>query len=292
MADPKPKRLKKRIFSSWVTSMVSISMVLIMLGSLSLILVNAGRLSEYVREKIGFTLVLHDDLKESEINKLQEKLSAAEYVKSIRYIDKETAAKELTEELGEDFTGFLGYNPLFASVDVKLYASYTNPDSLNVLEKKFLDYPEIKEVYYQKNLVTIINQNVKKISLILLILSSLLIFIFITLINNTIRISIYSQRFSINTMQMVGASNSFIRRPFINRSLFWGIYGAIIANALVLSGFYTYKKELTGTVSETDIIVAGAVFGFVILLGMLISYFSTLFAVNKFLKMKFDDLFY
>jgi cell division transport system permease protein len=272
--------------------MVSISMVLIMLGSLSLILVNAGRLSEYVREKIGFTLVLHDDLKESEINKLQEKLSAAEYVKSIRYIDKETAAKELTEELGEDFTGFLGYNPLFASVDVKLYASYTNPDSLNVLEKKFLDYPEIKEVYYQKNLVTIINQNVKKISLILLILSSLLIFIFITLINNTIRISIYSQRFSINTMQMVGASNSFIRRPFINRSLFWGIYGAIIANALVLSGFYTYKKELTGTVSETDIIVAGAVFGFVILLGMLISYFSTLFAVNKFLKMKFDDLFY
>jgi cell division transport system permease protein len=292
MADPKPKRLKKRIFSSWVTSMVSISMVLIMLGSLSLILVNAGRLSEYVREKIGFTLVLHDDLKESEINKLQEKLSAAEYVKSIRYIDKETAAKELTEELGEDFTGFLGYNPLFASVDVKLYASYTNPDSLNVLEKKFLDYPEIKEVYYQKNLVTIINQNVKKISLILLILSSLLIFIFITLINNTIRISIYSQRFSINTMQMVGASNSFIRRPFINRSLFWGIYGAIIANALVLSGFYTYKKELTGTVSETDIIVAGAIFGFVILLGMLISYFSTLFAVNKFLKMKFDDLFY
>jgi len=292
MADPKPKRIKKRIFSSWVTSMVSISMVLIMLGALSLILVNAGRLSDYVREKIGFTLVLHDELKEAEINKLQEKLSSTQYVKSTRYIDKETAAKELTEELGEDFTGFLGYNPLFSSIEVKLNASYTNTDSLNILEKKFLDYPEVKEVYYQKNLVTVINQNVKKISLILLILSSLLIFIFVALINNTIRISIYSQRFSINTMQLVGASNSFIRRPFIARSLYWGIYGAFIANALVISGFYNYKKELTGIISETDIIVAGAVFGFVVILGMLISYFSTLFAVNKFLRLKFDDLFY
>lgn len=290
--EPKPKKLKRRIFSSWITSMVSISLVLIMLGTLGLILINAGRLSDYVRERIGFTLVLKDNIKEVEIIQLQKALNATNYVKSTRYIDKETAAKELTRELGEDFTEFLGYNPLFASIDVKLYAPYTNNDSLQVIEKEFLDYPEVKEVYYQKNLVTVINQNVRKISIILLVISALLIFIFVALINNTIRISIYSQRFTINTMQMVGAENAFIRKPFLQRSLFWGIYGALVANLVILSEFYTYKKELTGIISTDDIIVAGFVFVLVVLLGMIISLFSTWLAVNKFLKLKFDELFY
>jgi cell division transport system permease protein len=292
MAEIKPKKLKKRIFSSWITSMVSISLVLIMLGTLALILINAGRLSEYVREKIGFTVVLHDDLKEVDIIRLQKTFNATHYVKSTRYIDKETAARELTGELGEDFTGFLGYNPLFASFDVKLVARYTSPDSMLMLEQEFLEYPEVKEVYYQKNLVSVINQNVKKISLVLLIISGFLIFIFVALINNTIRISIYSQRFIINTMQMVGASHSFIRRPFLQQSLHWGIYGALIANVVVLVGFYTYKKELTGIISTGDISIAVFVFALVILLGMIISYLSTWFALNKFLRLKFDELFY
>jgi len=291
MANPKPKKLKKRIFSSWLTSMVSISLVLIMLGTLGLILVNAGRLSEYVREKIGFTIVLQGNMNEVDIIRFQKILNASDYVKSTRYIDKETAAKELTEELGEDFTGFLGYNPLFASIDVKLYAAYTRPDSLVLIEKKFLEYPEVKEVYYQKNLVSVINRNVSKISLFLLILSALLIFIFVALINNTIRISIYSRRFTINTMQMVGASNSFIRKPFLQQSLYWGAYGALIANIIVLGAFYTYKKELTGIISQNDISIAALVFAMVIGLGMLISYLSTMFAVNKFLRLKFDELF-
>jgi len=181
---------------------------------------------------------------------------------------------------------------LFASIDVKLFARYTSNDSLQVIEQEFLKYPEIKEVYYQKSLVTVINQNVRKISIILLLISGLLIFIFVALINNTIRISIYSQRFTINTMKMVGAENAFIRKPFLQRSMFWGIYGALIANLVILSGFYTYKKELTGIISTDDIIIAGFVFILVVLLGMLISLFSTWFAVNKFLRLKFDELFY
>lgn len=292
MADSKPKKLKKRIFSSWITSMISISLVLIMLGSLGLILINAGRLSEYVREKIGFTLVLQNNIKEVEIIRLQKALNLSDFVKSTRYIDKETAAKELTEDLGEDFTGFLGYNPLFASIEVNLFAQYTNSDSLKVVEKKMLEYPEVNEVFYQKNLVSIINQNVRKISLILILLSGLLIFIFVALINNTIRISIYSQRFTINTMQMVGAANSFIRKPFLQQSLYWGVYGALIANLVILGGFYTYKKELTEIISTNDISIAVFVFALVIFLGMVISYFSTWLAVNKFLRMKFDELFY
>lgn len=292
MGDVKPKRLKKRIFSSWITSMVSITLVLIMLGTLGLILINAGRLSDYMREKIGFTLILHDDIKEVEVSRLQKTLSTTPYVKSTRYVDKETAARELTEDLGEDFTGFLGYNPLFASIEVKLFAPYTTADSLRMIEEKFLEYPQVKEVTYQKSLVSVINQNVRKISIILLIVSGLMTFIFVTLINNTIRISVYSQRFSINTMQMVGAGNSFIRNPFLQRSLYWGAYGALVANIIIISVFYTYKKELTGNISSDDLFVLAIVFALVIVLGMVISFFSTWFAVNKFLKLKFDELFY
>jgi len=159
--ETKPKRLKKRVFNSWITSLISISLVLTMLGLLGLILVNGRQLSDYVREKIGFTLVLHDNVKPDAIKKLQENLNKSNYVKSTRYIDKETASKELTEQLGEDFTGFLGFNPLFESIEVKLFANYTDTDSLQNLEKKFLAYPQVKEVYYQKDLVQIINENIK-----------------------------------------------------------------------------------------------------------------------------------
>lgn len=291
MRDSGPKKLKRRIFNSWITSLISIALVLIMLGTLGLILINARQLSEYVREKIGFTLVLNDEIKEVEISQLQKILSAGNYIKSSRYIDKENAAKELTENLGEDFTGFLGYNPLFASLEVKLYAQYTHPDSLLLLEQKFMNFPQVKEVYYQKSLVTTINQNVKRISVILLIISGLLSFIFVALINNTIRISVYSQRFTINTMQMVGASNNFIRKPFLQHSIFLGIYGALMANIILFIGIASYKKELQGIVSLNEIYTVGVVFLLVLIFGIIISILSTYFAVNKFLKLKFDELF-
>lgn len=290
--EQKPKRLRKRVFRSWLTSAISISMVLLMLGTLALILINAERLSDYVREKIGFTLVLQDDLKEVDITRLQKVLNSTEFVKTTEYIDKEEAAQQLTEELGEDFTGFLGYNPLFSSIDVKLNAQYTNNDSLLVVEKEFLEYPEVKEVYYQKDLVAVINQNVNKISIILLIVSALLTFIFIALINNTIRISIYSDRFIINTMQLVGATRSFVRRPFLLRGVFLGIYGGLIANIILLAAIFSYKKELSGVINFNDLEIVGSVFFVVIAIGVLISWLSTFFAVNKFLRMKFDELFY
>jgi len=292
MKETKPKKINKRIFNSWITSLISISLVLTMLGLLGMILVNGRQLSDYVREKIGFTLVLHENIKPADIKRLQEKLNTSNYVKSTRYIDKETAKQELTSQLGEDFSGFLGYNPLFESIEVKLFANYTNADSLKFLEKKFLSYPQIDEVYYQKDLVEIINQNIKKITFFVLIISVLLTVIFIALINNTIRISVYSQRFTINTMQMVGASNSFIRKPFLKQSLLMGIYGSIIANALIVTGIYLYRNELQGLISAEVIYPTGIVFTAVFILGLLFSYLSTYLAVNKFLRMKFDEMFY
>ena len=287
-----PNKRKKRLLNSWGTSLVSISMVLILLGLLSFTLINANRLSEYVREKIGFTLVLEEDLKDVEIVQLQKVLNSSNAIKSTRFIDKETAAAELSQKLGEDFTGFLGYNPLFSSLDVKLVAAYTSNDSLKMLEQKFLKYPQVTEVYYQKNLVSLINKNLNKISILLLLISGLLTFIFFGLINNTIRILIYSQRFTINTMQMVGASNAYIRKPFLQRSLFLGAWGALIANVILISGLYFYRKELYGFIDLQNIYLVLIVVGLVFSLGFVISFLSTWFAVNKFLRLKFDELFY
>lgn len=287
-----PQKLKRRIFKSYLTSTISISMVLFLVGLLGVVLLNAERLAKYVRENIGVTLVLKDDIQESDVTALLTAIKATEFVKSVEYIDKETAAERLKKELGEDFTGFLGYNPLLASIDVKLNAAFTNPENLNLLEKKFLEYPQVKEVFFQRDMVSIINENVKKIGLILIFFSGLLLFIFSALINNTIRISIYSQRFIINTMLLVGATDSFIRAPFVKRSIWYGIIGGLAANVLLFVLMLSYASELKGIIDMDDFKIFGLVFMADLLIGVLISWGSTYIAVNKFIRLKFDELFY
>ncbi|MBA4409838.1 MAG: permease-like cell division protein FtsX [Bacteroidota bacterium] len=287
-----PQKLNKRILKSYLTSTISISMILFLIGLLGVVLLNAERLATFVRENIGVTLVLKDDVLEKDVADLQTALKATGFVKSVEYIDKETAAERLKKDLGEDFTGFLGYNPLLASIDVKLNAAYTNPESLNLLEKKFLEFPQVKEISFQRDLVSIINENVKKIGLILIFFSGLLLFIFSALINNTIRISIYSQRFIINTMLLVGATDRFIRAPFIRRSIWYGIIGALAANVLLFVLMFSYATELTGIINVDDFKIFGLVFMADLVLGVLISWGSTYLAVNKFIRLKFDELFY
>ena len=286
------QNLKNRIFRSYMTSTVSIAMVLFLIGLLGVVLLNAERLARYVRENIGVTLVLKDDAKETDIAELQKALKATSFVKSVEYVDKETAAEKLKIELGEDFTGFLGYNPLLSALDVKLRAEYTTPEKLSLLEKKFMDYPQVREVTFQRDMVSIINENVQKIGLVLIFFSALLLFIFFSLINNTIRISIYSQRFIINTMLLVGATDSFIRAPFIKRSVKYGILGALAANTLLVILMLYYASELTGIIGSDDFQIFGVVFVADLLIGVLISWGSTYMAVNKFIRLKFDELFY
>jgi cell division transport system permease protein len=267
-------------------------MVLFLVGLMSILLINAKRISNYMMENIGVTLIIQNEARDVDVIRLQKKLDATGYIKSTHFIDKESAAEELQRELGEDFVEFLGYNPLLASIDVKLYADYANPDSLALLEKKFLEFPEIREVYYQRNLVKQLNRNVNKISFILMLLSGLMLIIFVALINNTIRLSIYSKRFLINTMQLVGATRAFIRLPFISRGILHGIYGAIIACSMLLGTIFSYQKELIGIIDFQDTETLGIVMGMVFAVGVLISGISTYFAVNKFLTLKFDQLFY
>ena len=286
------QKLKSKIFKSYLTSTVSISMVLFLIGLLGVVLLNAEQLAKYVRENIGVTLVLKDDVKETDIIELQKALKTTNFVKSVEYVDKETAAEKLKIELGEDFTGFLGYNPLLSALDVKLYAEYTSPEKLSLLEKKFMDYPQVREVTFQRDMVNTINENVQKIGLVLIFFSGLLLLIFFSLINNTIRISIYSQRFIINTMLMVGATSSFIRAPFIKQSVKYGIIGALAANALLIILMFSYASGLTGIIGTNDLHIFGIVFVAVLLIGVLISWGSTYMAVNKFIRLKFDELFY
>lgn len=292
MVKHKPKRLKKRIFTSYLTSTVSITLVLFLLGLLSLILLNAGRLNDYVREKIGFTLVLNEELKESDIQRLEKNLAQKPFAREVIYIDKETAAKNLREELGEDFAGFLGYNPLFATLEIKLHSEYTHSDSLAVLERNLLQLSQVTEVFYQRSLVSVINENVRKISIFLLIFSGLMLFVFSVLINNTIRISIYSQRFIINNMLLVGATRNFVRRPFIKKSILFGLYGAFLSCLMLSALMLTYKRELSGIISLEDIKVLVLVVLIVFASSILLTWLSTFLAVNRFLKMKFDELFY
>lgn len=267
-------------------------MILFLFGLMGLLLINARKLSDYVMENIGVTLILKDGSREADVLKLQKQLETTNYIKSTKYVDKSTAADELKKELGEDFTSFLGYNPLLSSIDVKVYANYANPDSLSRIEKQLTAYPEVQEVYYQRDLVRQLHANVSKISMILLGLCILMFLIFAALINNLIRLSIYSKRFLINTMLMVGATRSFIRRPFMIKGILYGIYGAIIACFMFLAIFVSYQKELQLFVdfqnSNSIAMLAGVLF----FLGIFISGTATFFAVNKFLRMKFDQLFY
>ena len=282
---------KRQIRTSYITTTISIALVLFLMGIIGLILLNAQRLSKHVKENLGFTVLIHDNVRDADIKRLEKKLAASDFVKSATYITKDKAAEIMQKELGENFIDFLGYNPLLASIDVKLYAQYANPESFTKIEKDILKIPEVKEIHYQKDLLYVINKNVRKISLILAIFSGLMLFIAIALINNTIRISIYSKRFIIRTMQLVGATSGHIRKPFILKSIFYGFVGAVIANVLLSALIYLTSKELSGFIGFEVIDLIGLLFLIVILLGIFISWISTFFAINKYLFIKTDKLY-
>ncbi|MCL3780224.1 FtsX-like permease family protein [Prolixibacteraceae bacterium JC049] len=291
MSKPKKQIIRRRLINAYVVSGISVSLVLFLLGCFGLLVINAKQLSNYVRENVGFTLILDDQAKEAEIIHLQRTLKATGYAKSTRYVDKENAAKELRKDLGEDFVGFLGYNPLLASIDVKLKSEYMHPDSLTILEQEFLENQVVNEVYYQRDLVALINENINKISFILLGASFVLLLISVALINNTIRLMVYADRFLIHTMQLVGATRSFIRKPFLLRTIMVGIIGALLANIGVGALVVNYQDELRNIMDIARIEELAILFGFIVLCGVVISWISTHLAVGRYLRSSFDELF-
>ena len=292
MARQEEKYYRKRLQSSYITTVVSITLVLFMLGLLGLIILHSKKLSDYVKENIGFSVIMKDKIKEAGIIKLQKILDATEYVKSTKYITKEEAAKEFTEELGEDFISFLGYNPLLPTIEVRFKAEYANNDSLTIIKEKILANNNVKEVFYQESLVDVVNKNVRKIGIIILGFSALLLIIAIALINNTIRLSVYSKRFIIRSMQLIGATRRFISKPFILMGIVHGIVGAFIAIILLSGIIYISQRELPELINLQDIDMFLSLFGIVILLGVLISWLSNYFAERKYIRIKTDHLYY
>ncbi len=279
-------------FNSRLTSVISISLVLFLLGLILLIGMLGNRLSVYVKENLSFSIVLKDNQKETEIKKMQKSLDALPFIKSTEYISKEQAAKELEEELGENPETFLGFNPLQASIEVKLHSEYANPDSLQVIEKKIRNYTSVSELLYRKDMMEMVHNNMKRLGLILLTLAVVLMIISFVLISNTIRLLIYSKRFLIHTMKLVGATSGFIRRPFVKYNIVSGIFASILAILMITGALYYLQNELKGFIQILDMQTLLLVYVGVFVLGIVLSVIATIFAVNKYLRMKGDKLYY
>lgn len=262
-----------------------------MLGLLGLLIIHAKKLSDYAKENIGFSIMIKEDVKEEGIRNFQQKLNLQTFVKSTRYVTREEAATELKKELGEDFIGFLGYNPLLPVIDLRLRADYADMENVEKIEKNLLSQPEVKEVFYQKSLVELVNQNIRTISFVILGISVLLLLISMALINNTIHLSVYSHRFTIRTMQLVGATRRFIRRPFIARGILSGFFAGIIATGLLAGIMALVIQEVPEILSIFDPFIYGILGAGILLLGIIITWFSSWIAVRKYLKMKVDDLY-
>ena len=280
------------LFNSRFTSIVSIALVLFLLGLIMLAGLLGNKLSTYVKENVTFTVMLKENQSEASIEGTKQKLEAYPFIKSIKYISKEQALKELTNELGEDPSSFLGFNPLQASFEINLTASYANPDSLPQIEKAINSYASVSELSYRQDMIQMVENNLYYFMKILLILAGILVVVSFLLINNTIRLYIYSKRFLIYTMRLVGATPGFIRRPIVLSNIGSGILASLLAIMMLSGTLYYFQQELG---SMTEIITLNlllVVFGLVMLSGIILSSMAACWAVNHFLRMKVDKMYY
>ena len=282
---------KKRIAGSYIVSTLSIALVLVVIGVLIFMLLNARRVSEHVKQNIGFSIIVKDYVNEAEIKKMQKLLDTKSFVASSVFISKQQAAKEFKEELGEDFEEVLGYNPLLPSIEIKLNPLYANNDSLSVIEKQLLEDELIQEVSYQKSLVHMINENIRRLSVLLLIAGAALMLISFTLIRNTIHLAVYSKRFLIKTMQLVGAKSFFICKPFIQNGIWFGFFGSMFANLLLLTAIFFLQEEVGEVMNLMDREIIIVMVLFVTVCGVLLSWLSAWLSVASYLSKDVNDLY-
>ena len=295
MAKNEKRTQSRRRRSSYITSVISLTMVLFLLGLVGLLVINAHSVNTAVRESIGFNIILKENVKRADILQFQKIIDSKPFTLSTEYITKDEAALETEQLVGDDFVEFLGYNPLPPSIRLRLLAEYTRPDSVIYIEQDILNYEQVEEVVYKKTLLYAINENIRKISIVILGFSTLLTLVAVTLINNTIRLTIYSRRFIINTMQIVGATRGFIRKPFLLSSLLNGLLGALFALALIFGLLYLAEDELSSLIEFGNVTTIGLLSASIILISIAISivinWISTFFAVNKYLNIKTDKLY-
>ena len=291
MSNTNSVKPKKTLKTFYISTIFSISLVLVMVGLLGLIVLHGKNLSNFVKENIVLNVVIKENAGDNEIFSLQSNLEKNESIKSTQFISKESAAKNLSNDLGEDFVKFLGYNPLSASIDVYLKADFANKERIQKLVAKLKKKEIVKDVIYQESLIDMVNENLKSISLVIIAFGFTLLLIAIALINNTIRLAMYSQRFIIRSMQLVGATKSFIRKPYIVSGMIHGLMGGIVAILLLLSTLYIAKTKMPELAMLQNYVEFGFLFAAIIFMGIIISILSTYFAVNKYLNQHIDDLY-
>lgn len=292
MAKSDNKSIRRGIRNSYLSSIVSVTLVLFLLGTMGLIILNAKQLSDNVKENVGFNVFLKDSLSAAQINLFNKSLSTKPYVYETTLTTKEEAAKQFSAELGEDFVKFLGVNPLPASITIKLKAEYMHADKMKQVKKEIERMPQVQEIVFQDNLVEAINSNVKKISLIIVVFAGLLLFVSIVLINNTIRLAVYARRYLINTMKLVGATSGFIRKPFLLRSIAHGLYAGLFSVVLLVGLVFVSLEELREVIYLNNIEWIVILFAGIIVLGVVINFICTFFAVNKFLRIGSEEIHY
>lgn len=284
-------RIKKRRKISYLPSIVSIALVLFMLGLFGILIINGNKLSIQLKENFQITIFFRADSKDEDQMRVYKILSQSAYTKSARFVNSEEAAQVFSREIGQDFVQFLGFNPLLPSVELHVKSSFANADAIANIEREIKRFSEVQEIVYQRLLIDEINKNIRLLSFTLIGLSLIFLIITITLINNTIRLNLYAQRFIIKSMQMVGATHAFIIRPFMLRSLLHGLYGGVIACGLLISVLYSIPRWLDGIDKLYDTTQFFLLFGVIILAGVVITVISSMISTNHYLRMKIDDLY-
>lgn len=292
MASSFEKFQRRRLISSYFSVILSIALVLFLLGLLGLLVLNSKKVADHFKEQIALTIYLKDDAKDVEIKQLEKTLALADYTKSTQFVSKEEAAEEHSKEIGENFMDFLGYNPLQNSIDVYLKADFVDAAQVKEIADNLLAKDFVEEVNYDQPLISLLNDNIKKISLWVMVISGVFTLIAVLLINSAIRLSVYSKRFTIKTMQMVGATKGFIRRPFIWLSMKLGMVGAVIALAGMAAVLYYLNQTFPELELLADPMILAILFVGVFVASMIITWFSTFLATQRFLNLRTDELYY
>lgn len=292
MAEGENKIIRRRLAGAWLSTVISISLVLLLVGIASLLLVNAKNVSDYFKENMQVSVMMKQEVDEEEAWKFQQQLDSMPFVRETRFVSKAQGSKEMADMLGEDFLNVFESTPIPVSIDVSLKAGYVSADSLKLVEKKIMESPMVDEVAYQQSLVEKLNTNLQKVSLILGVFILLLLFISCVLINNTVRLNVFSKRFTIHAMQLVGASKSFIRGPFLVQSVFQGLFSALIASILLVGILFFIRKEFEQLFSIFSLDLLLIVLGIVVAAGILICFISTYFVVGKLLRLSKNELYY
>lgn len=282
---------KRRVLTSYFSVVLSIFLVLFLLGILGLFVINSKRLSDNFKEEIAMTVFFKTEAADSTITAFTNELKTAAFARSFEYVSKEAAAKKHMKVIGEDFMQFLGVNPLQNSFDIHLKADYVTNEGIAKIENRLRKNEMIADIVYDKQLVTLVNDNIKNISMWILIISCVFAFVSVLLINSSLRLSIFANRFIIKTMQMVGATKSFIRKPFIQRSVYLGLIGSALAIVALIGVLAYIEVNFPNLGILGDKIAIAAVLIGVLVLGVVITYISTYFATQRFLNLRTDDLY-